>query len=145
MVGRFFYIILNMNIMAILMVCILLIIRVIPYKWVSKQLVFLLWGIVLIRLLIPISLSNSFSIMNIMEGHFIKTISIDAGVPMFEETNEPNMYLSFSNYIQQASDYSPIVFKTETVYRRYTLMGSIWFVGVIFFLTGFILMRIRLG
>lgn len=145
MVGRFFYILLNMNIMAILMVCILLIIRVITYKWLSKQLVFLLWGIVLFRLLIPVSLSNSLSMMNIMEDHFIKTISMDTGVPIFEETNEPNNYLSFSNYIQQASDYSPIVFKTETVDRRYTVMGSIWFIGVMFFLTGFILLRIRLG
>ncbi len=141
LIGEVFYYVLNMSIMAVLVIFVLFFLRVIAKKWFSKSMVFILWSFVIFRLLIPISIPSSFSILNFFDVTLIRNVPVKTTIPLIEE----NISYSFSNIIQQAESYTPITYETPTIGNLFNILGSIWITGIIIFFTVLIILWLNVN
>lgn len=126
MFGNSFYYILNMSIMASFVMIIILLLRLLFGKWLSKSMLVLLWAVVLIRLIIPFSIESPISIGNLFGESFINEVHISTKT--IDEKERIDLY--FSNYIQLADDYKPISFKNRHMTSWFDIAGIIWIVGL---------------
>lgn len=122
MISHIFYVYINMNIIASFIAIMLLIFRFIIGKVIPRKFIYSIWAIVLFRLLIPISLSSKWSIMNVIDSYNIKSITIPK--------NQINI-LSYTNTIQVADSYYPIKYKTQFITSFFNITSIIWIVGII--------------
>lgn len=129
MLNEIFYYILNMSITAAVIVIILLFIRGFVGKCVSKTLIYLLWGIVLFRLLIPISISSRYSFINLINPKLTKTVEVD-----LLKDEIPDIDYSTLNSIQLAENYNPIVYKNERSEKIINVASSVWLIVTCIFL-----------
>lgn len=118
-----------MSIIAAIIVVILLLIRAVFGKWLQKPLIYALWGIVLFRLLIPISISSEYSLINIVNPDFAKAIAVS-------DTNNgvPDITYSVTNVVQLAEEYDPIEYKNHKIEKAFNTFGIIWLTGAISFI-----------
>lgn len=127
MVSNIFYFVLNMSIIGATMIMVLLLIRGTVGKRIPKKFTYPLWAIVFFRLIIPVSLSSKWSIMNVIDTYRIKLVTIPRS---HLET------LSYTNTIQLADSYFPISYKTHFVSTFFNIAGMVWIIGMILMLLG---------
>ncbi|MCT4686018.1 M56 family metallopeptidase [Vallitalea sp.] len=140
MINNIFYYILNMSIIAAIIVVILLLIRAVFGKWLQKPLIYALWGIVLFRLLIPISISSEYSLINLVNPDFAKAVVVS-------DTNNGVTDITYSttNVMQLAEEYNPIEYKTNKIETIFNIFGLVWLIGaVLFVLVAIIIYRITM-
>ena len=118
MLHEAFYWILNMSIIATCYGLLLYFLR--HLRGIPKTAVYALWGVVLLRMLCPISFSSRISLMNILsklsDRTVVKTIPVE------------DLSLSLSNVVQGAVSYQPIVYKSGVLERFFTVASVIWII-----------------
>ncbi len=116
MMREAFYWILNMSIIATVYGMLLYTLRYI--KALPRTVIYALWGVVLIRMICPVSFSSQFSLMNILsklsERTVVKTVPVE------------DFSLSLSNTIQGAATYQPITYKNGAWENFFTVASMIW-------------------
>ena len=126
MLHELFYWILNMSIMASVIGLLLYCIRFI--KGIPKFGIYVLWGVVLIRLICPLGISSEYSLTSIIsrlaEKTYVKTILMDGAVASSQ--NLPQ--LTLSNTIQAATAYSPILYKTNILESFFKVASIVWII-----------------
>jgi beta-lactamase regulating signal transducer with metallopeptidase domain len=115
-----------MSIMASVVMMILLVLRFVLKKWLSKSMLVVLWVVVLVRLIIPFSIESPISIGNILGESTIKSIKVSDYIP-----DEVPIDLTFSNYVQLANDYVPISFERSKTAEYFDVVGMIWMSGLL--------------
>ena len=145
--GDIFLKLLNMSITAswliLAVLCIRLLFRKIP-KWITC----LLWGVVAIRLIFPLSIESAFSLQlsaepirtsTMGEGELIPYVpSEDSNIGVVENTVNPLLAEAFA--YQETESVAPLQIATE-------IAGSVWLCGMvvllIFALVSRIILRLR--
>lgn len=145
--GDIFLKLLNMSITAswliLAVLCIRLLFRKIP-KWITC----LLWGVVAIRLIFPLSIESAFSLQlsaepirtsTMVEGELIPYVpSVDSNIGVVENTVNPLLAEAFA--YQETESVAPLQIATE-------IAGSVWLCGMvvllIFALVSMIKLRLR--
>lgn len=129
MLQEIFYWTLNMSIVATLIGMLLYWLRFI--KGFPKFGNYVLWGVVLIRLVCPIGISSSYSLLNLIskvsEKTYIKTVLIDTATGHSQVQPE----LTTSNAIQAAADYNPITYKSNLLEGIFEVAAVIWIIVAI--------------
>lgn len=129
MFGDVFYFVLNMSITAALLILILLLIRVAFGRFVPKSVLYLLWGVVLFRLLVPVSIPSELSLFGLLNGSLTKTVPVPAGPAILPEINLPE--LSTLNSIQAADTYFPLTYKSILLTNIFAVSGWVWLGGAL--------------
>ncbi|MCL2670692.1 MAG: M56 family metallopeptidase [Clostridiales bacterium] len=114
---RIFYWVLNASILgaaAGLIVLLLRLIRALP-----RLGVYLLWLLPLIRLWIPVGLSNKYSLLSLLSRVATKTIVVWEPVPGLPQW-------TVTNSIQAAQSYRPLVYKTDLLAGIFRVAGAVW-------------------
>lgn len=128
MLHEAFYWILNMSIIASVFGVILYSLRFI--KGFPKFASYVLWIVVLVRLLCPIGLSSDYSLLNMLskaaDKTYVKTIPI-----LDHERDGEDSELTFSNSIQGAATYNPITYKTNVLEGFFKVASIVWLIIVI--------------
>lgn|GEM_PF-314341 len=120
MLNTVFYTLINMSILASLIGLLILILRKI--KPIPRQFIYWMWALVIIKLIIPFSISSRFSILN-YSGFLVKKVITVPGMP------ESSINLSVTNSIGAAEDYFPVSFKTEQLQKIFSAASCIWIIG----------------
>ncbi len=118
MLREAFYWILNMSIIATVYGMLLYTLRYI--KTCPRTVIYALWGVVLIRMLCPVSFSSKLSLMNIL--------SRLSGMTMVKTVPVEDFSLSLSNTIQRAETYQPIAYRSSAWENVFTVASMIWLV-----------------
>lgn len=126
--------------MATFVIVVIQLIRGIGKHYLSRKLISLLWLFVVLRLLIPVAIPSNLSLIHLMEGYFVKNVPI-----VIDITNENQTELSFSNVIQEAREYNPLVYKTEGFELFLEVMSIIWILGVCIVLSVFLISQLTLS
>lgn len=129
MLKEAFYWILNMSIIATVYGMLLYTLRYI--KACPRTVIYALWGVVILRMLCPVSFSSKLSLMNIL--------SRLAGTTMVKTVPVEDFSLSLSNTIQRAATYQPIAYKSIVWEKFFTVASMIW---LVFALAGILAMSI---
>ena len=132
MLREAFYWILNMSIIATVYGLLLYALRYI--KSCPRTVIYVLWGVVVIRMLCPVSFSSKLSLMNIL--------SRLSGTTMVKTVPIEDLSLSLTNTIQRAAAYQPIAYKSSAWENFITVASMIW---LVFALAGILAMCILYG
>lgn len=135
MLHSVFYFVLNMSITAALIVTVLLIVRLLFGRWIQRTFIYYMWGIVLFRLLMPVSVSNRFSLINFINGRITKPVAIP-------KTSEAMLNISTLNSVQAANRYFPLEYKSSMMESVFVLSGLVWICGAAIFVTASVLIYI---
>lgn len=122
MLNTVFYSLINMSIFASIIGLLLLILRKI--KLIPRLAIYWMWTVVLLKLIIPFSVSSRVSILN-LTGSLVKKV---VAVPGMEERN---ISLSMSNSIGAAETYFPVTFKTGQLEKIFSIASCIWIIGAV--------------
>ncbi|MHB1483710.1 MAG: M56 family metallopeptidase [Saccharofermentanales bacterium] len=120
-----FYWILNMSIIGSLSGLIILALRKI--RGLPRFPVYLLWPVVLIRMVIPFGITNQFSLV----GQIAKFTTVTVPVRIFVPFPE----ISMSNFVMGANEYFPMVYKSKNLENIFAVSSIIW---IIFAIAGMI-------
>ncbi|MGB4661242.1 MAG: M56 family metallopeptidase [Mobilitalea sp.] len=107
------YWLMNMSIAGSIGCISILLIR--KFLHIPRKYIRILWLVPIIRFLVPIGIMGRFSIMNLLSGYAVKTIIINN-----------DMQVATSNYLQQANEYFPIVYKSNILEHLFTISFYIW-------------------
>ena len=118
MLREVFYWIMNMSIIASVYGLLIYFLRYI--RSLPRTAVYLLWAVVLFRMLCPVGFSSEYSLMNIMSG--LADRAIVRTVPVEE------LSLSLSNTIQAASTYAPVTYKTDALEGFFRITSILWII-----------------
>lgn len=121
MLNTVFYSLINMSIFASIIGLLLLMLRKI--KYIPRQAIYWMWTLVLLKLIIPFSVSSRVSILN-LTGSLVKKV---VAVPGMEERS---ISLSMSNSIGAADTYFPVTFETNQVEKIFSIASYVWIIGV---------------
>lgn len=121
MLDTIFYTVLNMSITSSVVGLVILAIR--RMNFIPKLAVYWLWSFVLIKLLLPFSISSRTSLLN-LAGSFVKRL-----VPL-PGTENANIRLSMSNSIGAAKTYFPVTY-TNDLDNIFGTAAVIWAVGAL--------------
>ena len=121
-----FYFVLNMSITSAMIIALLLIIRTILGRWISKSVIFYMWGIVLFRLLVPVSLPSQLSLINLISDYITKAVAIP-------KPSKVMLNISVLNSVQAASQYFPLEYKSHTLESIFAVLGIVWIFGTVVF------------
>lgn len=131
-------------------IILLMFIRVAMKSRIPKKFIYPLWAIVLLRLLIPISVSSKWSMINLLNLSKVKAIRLMNGqLPQLDD--ERIIQLSYANTIQSADRYFPIEHKSVFADNFFGVAGYVWLLGLIICLLcvmivyGMTLYRLRTG
>ncbi len=116
-----FYFLLNMSIAATLVGMIIASLRII--KRIPRNIVYVLWSLVFIRLVIPFAVPSKASAL-IFFGRLIKKI---VKVPVL---GRDNLHVSMSNYVGAAEEYFPITYRNDNLKAVFEGASFIWIAGV---------------
>lgn len=137
MLKEIVYFLVNMSIMATLMIFIVYLVRLMSRKWITKSLVFLLWAFVLFRLVVPVSLSSELSVLQLLGQKVVKTVPMTHGLEVQEPIDNTKKQLAvFSNYVQGAEQYEPLIYKSKEFEEALEIISYIWLVGTLTLLIG---------
>lgn len=117
--GGFFYLVLNMGITATLIGLAVVLLRV-PLRTRSALAVYMLWLIVLIRLVLPFSIPSQASFYNLISRFIKPIVSIPAIPPAITMTNS----------VGAADAYFPVHFKSAALGAAFNAAGAVWLAGV---------------
>ncbi|MHB8129725.1 MAG: M56 family metallopeptidase [Mobilitalea sp.] len=130
MLHEAFYWILNMSIIASVFGVLIYSLRFI--KGFPKFASYVLWIVVLVRLLCPIGLSSDYSLLNMLskvaDKTYVKTIPIVDHLSDGEEGSELLPEFSMSNSIQAAATYNPITYKTNVLEGFFEITSIVWII-----------------
>lgn len=118
-----YYYILNMSMLGSGILLILLLLRWLVRRRIPKRYIYPLWSIAFIRLMVPISITNRWSVLNLFQSTRVKSINI-IGVGY-----ERDVRLAFTNSIQTATEYFPIEHKSTLAENFFQIGGYVWFIG----------------
>ncbi len=132
MLHETFYWLVNMSISAALCGIIILLLRRI--KRIPRRISVLLWAIPFLRMILPFGIRGKVTLMQLTALIHSKNIPLPV---LFDES------FSQMNHMGLASDYFPVDYRTEALYRIFEIGGLIWFIGaaalvVAFFIIYFI-------
>lgn len=116
-----FYWILNMSILGSILGMVLLFLRRI--KKIPRLLIYLLWGLVFIRLLCPVGLMSGLSLLNLLPRGSSRM------VPASEILSDEQVRLSLLNFLQNATEYQPMVLESSRVEKFYQIASFLWMTG----------------
>lgn len=126
MLHELFYWVLNMSIMASVIGLLLYCIRFI--KGFPKFGIYVLWGVVLIRLTCPLGISSVYSLTSIIsrfaEKTYVKAVLIDGAAAGSQILPK----LTLSNTIQAATAYNPIIYKTNILEGFFKVASVAWII-----------------
>lgn len=91
-------------------------------RMVPRRMVFILWMIPFLRGVLPIYMSSSISIMNLIFWKFGKTIS--------KQFFKKSVTLSMANYITLADTYKPFQFQSSSVEHIFGGLFVVWMTGM---------------
>ncbi|MDF2821439.1 MAG: antirepressor regulating drug resistance protein [Clostridiales bacterium] len=128
----FAYWLLNMSIAGSLGCLVILFVR--SFKKIPRRLIKILWFIPVIRFLIPIGVTGRFSIFNLLSGYVVKTVEVN-----------DTMKVSISNYLQQADEYFPIVYRNNVLRQIFQVSFIIWGILASALLITFAIMYLMAG
>ncbi len=111
MLSDTFYWLLNMSIVASLVGCVLLLLRLIPR--LPRRVLYPLWAVVLLRLCTPLGIASDFSILKLLPH---KSVTF----PGFPDS------MPGANAIMVADDYFPIVFHSRSSGFLFTIASAVW-------------------
>lgn len=117
-----FYFLLNMSIVATFIGVVLLFLRTI--KRIPRNIVYLLWSLVFVRLVIPFAIPSKASVLN-LSRHLIKKVII---LPLSEPDN---FHISLSNYVGAAERYYPIMYRSDNLKAVFEAAVLVWIAGVV--------------
>jgi len=130
MLHEAFYWILNMSIIASVFGVLLYSLRFI--KGFPKFASYVLWIVVLVRLLCPIGLSSDYSLLNMLskvaDKTYVKTVPIVDGEIDGKKGSELLPEFTLSNSIQGAATYNPITYKTNVLEVFFKIASIIWII-----------------
>jgi len=115
-VSTTFYWLLNMSLAASAAGLAILLVRRIP--GVPRFAVYSLWGIVLLRLVVPVSVAYRYSLMGLIASLTSPTV-----VPVGEG--------SFTNMIQAANAYGPVHYRTPALTQVFAVASVVWLAGAV--------------
>lgn len=118
MFGEVFYWVFNMSIIASLMGLIVLLIRAI--RVIPRRISVILWAVPFLRMCIPVSLNNPYSLMSFLSRYTIRTITV------YQPAD--NITLSTMNYVRAADSYFPITYKVDLLENIFGVASLIWLV-----------------
>lgn len=113
-----FYWLVNMSISAALCGAVVLLLRRI--KRIPRRFCVWLWAIPLLRMVLPFGIRGKMTLMQLTAFFHSKEI------PMPELADGP---FSQMNHMGLASDYFPVDYRTEALYRVFEIGGLIWLIG----------------
>jgi beta-lactamase regulating signal transducer with metallopeptidase domain len=129
MLHEVFYWVLNMSIIASFFGVLLYCLRFI--KGFPKLASYMLWAVVLLRLLCPFGISSEYSLLNIIvtitQKTYVKTVPLGDTKGSMEFLPK----LSTSNTIQGAATYQPFSYKTSTLENFFEIASVIWLIVAI--------------
>jgi hypothetical protein len=91
-------------------------------KKLPRLLIYLLWSLVLIRLICPFGLMSGFSFLNLLPEGSVRM------VPATGTLNDEQVRLSFLNILQDAKEYKPMVLESNFVEKFYQIAFYIWII-----------------
>ncbi len=121
MAGRIFYWVFNMSLTASLMGCLVLLLRMI--KAIPRRIFIFLWLVPFVRMCVPIGLGNPYSLMSLLTRFTGKTVEV------WKPAEGPGMY--FTNMVQAAESYSPVVYKVWIYETLFNVGAFVWIVGAL--------------
>lgn len=124
MIASVFYMILNMSILGSGLMLLIWLIRLGVQKGLKQTFYYGVWGIVLIRLLVPVGVSSPLSIMGVFDESMIKSVEV-----MSKSGTE--IQLSMMNSLQAVQDYEAMTYKSEVVKKWLNIGGIVWLSGVV--------------
>lgn len=127
MPGSVFYFVLNMSITSALIIIVLLIVRAVFGRYIPKAYIFSMWGIVLFRMVVPVSLPSDFSLIGFITNRMAKTVVVPKVSDMVPD-------LSVLNSVQAASRYFPVEYKTRVLENVFGISGIVWLCGTAIFI-----------
>jgi beta-lactamase regulating signal transducer with metallopeptidase domain len=126
MLHEVFYWVLNMSIIASFFGLLIYLLRFI--KGIPKSGIFLLWGIVWLRLVCPVGISSKYSLLTmiskVISFDFIKTIALNGAADGSRSIPE----LTISNTVQAAAAYNPFTYKTKLLEYVLKTASVVWIV-----------------
>lgn len=122
MINSIFYTVLNMSITATFIGFLVILLR--KFNHIPKLGVYSLWTLVLLRLILPFSVSSKISLMN-LTGSFIKKV-----VSLRPYTGK-GINFSITNSIGAADAYFPVSYKTEQLEKVFELASFVWIIGTV--------------
>lgn len=117
-----FYTVLNMSITATSVGFLIMLLR--KFTQIPRLGVYYLWALVLLRLILPFSVSSKISLMN-LTGSFIKKV-----VSLRSATGK-GINFSMTNSIGAADAYFPVSYKTEQLETVFELASFVWIIGAV--------------
>lgn len=127
-----FYFVLNMSITASVIGCVLMILR--KTRVIPSFGTYLLWSLVLIRLLVPFSVSSPLSLFNVTGQLIKRVVTLSEG----GEGKVPD--LTFTNSIGAAESYFPVIYRNDLMDAILRAAAHIWvIVAAAAFLTALVL------
>lgn len=127
-----FYWVLNMSILGSLLGGLVLLIRKI--KVLPRFFIYLLWGIVLIRLACPVGFVSGFSLLNLLPRGSSRMVPITSSKDFYQER------LSYTNFVQNAKDYQPVVMHSDGLQIFYHVVSKVWMVVTVLLILGNIIL-----
>uniref|UniRef100_UPI00286ECD70 hypothetical protein n=1 Tax=Anaerosporobacter sp. TaxID=1872529 RepID=UPI00286ECD70 len=130
-----FYWVLNMTIVGSIFALILLGIRRI--KRLPRMFVYAMYSLLFVRLLCPFGLTSGFSLLNILPRGSVNLVYLERG-----SSSASIPELSYSNVMQSANSYFPMVLKSDRIARFYEVGSIVWIVILAALLVGYSLLYI---
>lgn len=128
--SRAFYHLLNMSIIGSVSGLIIVITGKLVGRYLPKRIIFALWGIVAFRFVMPISLSSTYSIANLIGSHITKAIPVNLGQSTFRLAES----VSYFNSLLLVESYSPFVYNSGFVEKVFKMAGAVWLGGAVIFI-----------
>lgn len=122
-----FYFLLNMSIISALIIILFFIIRTVFGRWIGRNVLFSMWWIALFRMLIPVSLPSSISLINLVDGYITRTVAIPKPFGVVPD-------VSILNSIKAASQYFPLEYKSGFLESVFRVSGIVWVCGAVLFI-----------
>jgi len=140
MISSVFYFLLNMSITATAIGLVISLLRAV--KPLPRKVIYPLWGLVLLRLVLPFTFSSEASLLNSVGSLFVKAVPVGAPVqvPIIK-----NFHYSALNSVQFAESYfskikpptgsltavlPEVTYKTQDLTNIFATASTVWIVGV---------------
>ncbi|MDQ2088087.1 M56 family metallopeptidase [Herbivorax sp. ANBcel31] len=124
-IDTLFYFILNMSIAASVIGVFIILLRF--FKIIPRIGIYMLWGLVFLRLVLPFALSSRMSIFNYLGG-IVKRVE---EVHLKYIAYEPNITPTFSNYVGTAETLFPVVYRETYFKTAFSISSYVWIAGVV--------------
>lgn len=131
MLNTVFYLLLNMSITSTAIGLLIVFLR--QVKLISRRSIYIMWGFIFVRLIIPVAFSCEVSILNLARKFIEKLVVIPS-------PGNKVVKLTISNVIGTAKTYFPVIYKNQQLERIFTNLAKVWLFGVILIISIVIVM-----